>query len=269
MHPSFGEVEFLAGSPNRIAVLEAVTAEPRTRDELKTLTGLSRVALSRALSDLEDRDWLVRASHHYETTPLGAVVAAEFTTLLDNLDAAAELEAVLGWLPTGEFGFDLRRLQGATVTTSTESDHTASIRYAVDIIREAERFRVVATGVAYEIIEALHERTVGESRPIELVLDASAFDYLRDDAELGPPFQEVLAAEGSEVFQYEGGDRLAMLTITEAFVSLRGYESAAAIEHVRTPDSAVRSWAETYFETVREASERVTAEMFADRTRLE
>lgn len=70
MHPSFGEVEFLAGSPNRIEVLEAVTGEPRTRDELKARTGLSRVALSRALSDLEDRDWLVRTGHHYAPTPL-------------------------------------------------------------------------------------------------------------------------------------------------------------------------------------------------------
>lgn len=201
MHPSFGEVEFLAGSPNRIAVLEAVTTEPRTRDELKERTGLSHVALSRALSDLEERAWLLRTGHQYAPTPLGEVVTVEFRRLLDNLEAADALGDVLRWLPMEAFGFDLRRLRDATITRPTEADHTASVRYAVALIREAERFRAVATGVGYEVIEALYDRTVEQGRPAEVVIDAAAVEYLRGDEELRPLFREILETEGASVYQ--------------------------------------------------------------------
>lgn len=269
MHPSFGAVEFLAGSSNRFDVLAAVSVEPRTRADLKELTGLSRVALSRGLSGLEDRNWIVRVGDHYEATSIGAVVADEFETLLDNIDVAAELEGTLEWLPTGEFGFDLRHLRDATVTSPTAQDHTRSVRYAVERIREADRFRAIARGIAYEVIEAQHERTVENGLPTELVIGADAIDYLRSDGELGPLFREFLESDVTDVFRYDGEESPVMMTVTDEFVSIRGYEDPAVVQHVETTSRAVRSWAESYFETVRDASERLTADAFVDGSNVE
>lgn len=84
-HKAHDDVEFLANSWNRFEVLDAVAESPRTRTELKELTNVSRVTLSRVLSDLEDRGWIVRETDRFEATNNGAVVAAAVSRLLDRL----------------------------------------------------------------------------------------------------------------------------------------------------------------------------------------
>lgn len=88
-------VEFLARSPSRVRVLEAIQEDPRTRNELKDLTDVSRFTLSRTLADFEDRGWIVRSGQRYELTGKGGLVSSELKTLLSNLAAAEELDGVL------------------------------------------------------------------------------------------------------------------------------------------------------------------------------
>ncbi len=70
--------EFFARSQSRVEVLRRLEQDPRTRNELKKLTDISRFTLSRALSDFGDREWIERVGKRYETTGKGPVVASEF-----------------------------------------------------------------------------------------------------------------------------------------------------------------------------------------------
>lgn len=51
-----------------------------------------------------------------------------------------------------------------------------------------------------------------------------------------------------------------MLTITDDFVSFRGYDEPAVIEHVSTADETARAWAETYFDSLRGVAEHLTVD---------
>lgn len=142
------DVEFLVRSTNRLDVLDAIRTAPRSRDELREDTDVSRVTLSRILADFEDRRWIARRNGHYESTPEGTVVAAEVGRLFGNLAAVDALGPTLRWLPTERFDFELGRLAGAEVMVPDGHDLTAQIRWVSGRIAEANRVRAVATWVA-------------------------------------------------------------------------------------------------------------------------
>lgn len=83
---------FIARSESRVAVLSAVREAPRSRAALRELVDASRVTVDRALSAFVDRGWLVEAADGYAPTPYGAVVAAEVGRLLEELEAAGEVD---------------------------------------------------------------------------------------------------------------------------------------------------------------------------------
>lgn len=94
---------FLVGSWNRFGVLSALATRPRTRDDLVELTETSRPTLSRILSDLTDRGWIVRRNDEYEATPKGAVVATEVEQFVENIKAIGRS------VRRGSFGRDVGR----------------------------------------------------------------------------------------------------------------------------------------------------------------
>jgi uncharacterized protein YerC len=51
------EIEFLAHSPNRIRVLDALIAEPMERHDIEDGTGVSRATLARILADFKNEGW--------------------------------------------------------------------------------------------------------------------------------------------------------------------------------------------------------------------
>lgn len=107
MYASLDYVEFLAGSPNCVEVLDAIAEAPRARHELRELTRASRVTVSRVLSDLEARSWIGHANGQYEPTLWGAFVASEFTQLLANREVTQQIDGTSRRLPADEFEFDL------------------------------------------------------------------------------------------------------------------------------------------------------------------
>ncbi|MFC6725411.1 helix-turn-helix domain-containing protein, partial [Halobium palmae] len=116
---AFATVAFLAGSPNRVAVLEtlAETGPSERRDVVEALD-VSRVTAGRVLDALLERGWVERDGRTYETTAAGEVVVDEFGALLDTVEAMDRVAEVLPWLPE-DFDVDARRLADARVTVPT------------------------------------------------------------------------------------------------------------------------------------------------------
>jgi len=99
------DIAFLARSPHRVAVLEALADHPRDRDELRAATGASSPTVGRILSDFESRRWLVRAGRRYELTALGAFVADRFGELGEAMETERTLREIGPWLPLEMAGF--------------------------------------------------------------------------------------------------------------------------------------------------------------------
>ena len=122
----FSDIEFLAGSPNRAAVLEALVDTPRDRHDLAEHVGVSRVTIGRILKDLVARGWVASDGSRYWATPIGEVVATEFGALLNTMETMRKLSAVMEWLPP-DLDIDFRRFADARITLPTWSDSVAPI----------------------------------------------------------------------------------------------------------------------------------------------
>lgn len=257
------DIEFLVSSSNRLDVFDAIRTTPRTRHELRERTDASRVTLSRILGDLEDRNWIARVDGRYESTPEGTIVATEVARLFANLDAVSELNGTLQWLPTEQFDFELGSLADASVITSTDRELTAAITHTADRVREASRVRNVATGISSEVVDAYLEAATHDDRSLETVVHASVFDVIEDDSGLRHRFQGMLDAETITVRRYDGDTPPIMLTICDDVVLMCGRsDERSPPEGVETSDHAVRSWADSYFETLRANAPRVERDAF-------
>lgn len=257
------DVEFLVRSTNRLDVLDAIRTAPRSRQELREDTDVSRVTLSRILGDLEDRHWITRRNGHYDATPEGAVVAAEVGRLFDSLDAVDTLGPTLRWLPTGRFDFELGRLADAEVMIPDGHDLTAQIRWVSGRIAAADRVRAVATWVAGEILETLVESTVERGCPFEAVVEGHVIDHVLDVPELRSLVRELLDSDGASLYRYDGDAAAITMSIYPDGVLMCGQQDDRSFpEAVATTDGAVVSWATSLFESLRAGSERLDSDTF-------
>lgn len=247
-------IEYLARSAHRVEVLEAICASPRTRDEIRDLTEASRVTAGRIIADLEERGWIVRRGTEYDATSSGRFIANEFTRLLGNLEAFADLPPVVEWFPEGQPEFDLSLLNDATVTNADEADLIAPIRRSLDHIERANHLRAVGNGISREFAEALREaaeagQTVIMLGPPEMI------DAVRDDPELRTAIRTVLESGRGTLLRYEGDIELPVMQVGDEAVAICNGDHQAMVE---TENEAVYDWAEDYFDSLRSQATRVS-----------
>jgi predicted transcriptional regulator len=262
MYSSLDDVEFLVRSPSRMAVLDAIHEAPRTRDELKESTDASRTTLSRMLADFEDRGWVERTNSRYQSTPEGAFVASEVTRLLENMETAEKLDGALRWLPTDEFGFDLRHLRDAEIITLQWND-PASMRLLAEHLDGASRVRSMADSVSREVVDILRELTVEGGGTYEGILSPGAIEIIREHPALREQVREMLGSGRATVYRYDGEEVRSMVMCFDDVVALCNHASGGPrMEGIMTDDATVRSWAESYFDSVRTDAECLDVEAF-------
>ena len=106
MEETLDDIEFLVSSTHRVGVLDALTAGPCDRSDLRTATGASAPTMSRILTDFQDRYWIEREGKEYQLTSLGAFVAAQLEEFVEAMAYQRRLREVWSWLPHGIDGFD-------------------------------------------------------------------------------------------------------------------------------------------------------------------
>lgn len=92
-------VAFLAGSPHRGAILDALREEAVPRRELDEAFDLSRTTLWRILAEFETRGWIVESGDGVALTTRGRLVAEAFEELRRTLCAIESLNDLLEHLP--------------------------------------------------------------------------------------------------------------------------------------------------------------------------
>lgn len=256
-------LEFLVGSWNRFEVLSELRSGPRTRDELRELTGVSRSTLSRILSDLIDRGWMVRRNDEFNATPKGDVIVAELTQLIDNIETAETLEDTLAWLPPDKLGFDLGHLADATVLTPSPENHTAPMSQLIEQMTETTEMRLVATGVTPKIVDAICRSGLAGDLTLSCVLDEQAFSGLRNDTDFRQMFRTMIEREQCEAYRYDGDDDLLDINLIDDAVMFCGHSDNGPPPGVVISDNdTVMTWAAVTFEECRSDSVPVGVDAF-------
>lgn len=257
------EIEFLSRSPNRVAVLAALTDGPRERYDVEESTGVSRATLGRILEDFEERGWVREDQREYEATQLGAYVAEEFTDLLARFGPVPALNEVAEWFPEEGFEFNLGCLADAEVVTPTRANALAPTTSIASHLREADHARILTYSVIPAATEACHHGTVEGDLEFEMVFAEGTFDVIGDNPHLVEQTQEILETGRAEVHYYHGDiDSTVIVADDLVLLCLSGGEGAprAVIE---TENPTVQSWAESRFESYRDEAEQLDPSLFA------
>ena len=260
MDSTLEDIEFLARSPNRIAVLDALCAGARERSTLLESIGMSRVTLGRCLAELEERGWIERDGHEYALTPLGELVIRAFGMLRETVATTRKLDAVIEWLPTAHLGFDLTRLADAEITVPTSADPYMLIRRSAVRLGEADDVRVVSHAMAAETLEANWRATTEGTQTFEAVFESDAIAVAAKDPGMRAHLRELLECERAAIYVYEGGIPYVMVITDDVVMFGLSDDEGTPRAIVETDDDTVYSWAEATIEDYREASRSLARE---------
>ncbi|WP_435074552.1 helix-turn-helix transcriptional regulator [Halorubrum sp. HHNYT27] len=248
MEAPLEEIEFLARSQNRVEVLRLVAAEPRTRQELATATGASQATLGRILEDFADRSWVSKEDRRHAATATGELVADGISGLISVLETEQKLRPLVAYLPTEEFGFDLRHLADATVTVPTRTRPSAPLQQVRTAIEGADTLRAFSHTLNEQTLSTVHEQVTGGDYAFEAVLSRSALEALAADASLWSQVRELSRRSNATIRVSEGEIPVAAL-IADGTVSLLVRDEHGILRASLSTDSAaVREWATDRFD---------------------
>ncbi|SFS99840.1 helix-turn-helix transcriptional regulator [Halostagnicola kamekurae] len=142
------DIEFLVRSKHRVAVLDALTESPATREDLRAETAASPSTISRTVRAFEERNWISRNGDRYEATQLGAFVATGMRDLIDRLETERTLRDVWQWFPSDAGGFTVEMVADATVTVAESDAPYAPVNRFLSLLRETDQFRFVGADIA-------------------------------------------------------------------------------------------------------------------------
>jgi hypothetical protein len=176
-------------------------------------------------------------------TPVGEIVAEEFTDLFAVVENVLSLRRVFEWLPADAFDFDLRRLADATITTPTRTDPAAPSNRAAAIVDQADRVRLIAYQQDFITARAVKRNVVGHGQSFEGVFDPALVEAAVANERGREFFRALLTHEGtvavhsrSVPFTMEIADDAVVVNAVDDHDRLQ-----AAIV---SDDPAVREWAE-------------------------
>ncbi|WP_458209911.1 helix-turn-helix transcriptional regulator [Haladaptatus sp. NG-SE-30] len=256
------ELEFLARSPNRVSVLDALTQGPTGRYDLEETAGVTRATLGRILDDFEERGWVIEEDRQYETTQLGAYVSREIVNLLESFEPVPALNEVAQWFPEEGFDFDLKHLAGAKIVRATRNDALAPTAYISKRIQTADRARLSTYSVLPGIMEVCWRGTVDGDLELESVLDGGAFDSFGTDPQMVERAQEMFETGQAEVFLYHGDIPFTVFIVDDVVLLCLSGGEGAPLAVIETDDEVVRSWAESTIDDHCREGEQIDPSLF-------
>ncbi|WP_081443498.1 helix-turn-helix transcriptional regulator [Haloterrigena turkmenica] len=172
------DLEFLARSEHRVAVLEALAERPTSRADLRTKTGASASTIGRTLRAFDERNWIRRDGNRYETTQLGAFVAAGLRDLLARLETERALRDSWQFLPEAS-GFTVEMASRAVVTVAEPDAPYRPVNRFAALLRRTSRFRFVGADVA--LLEPCKDelrRSIADGMEAEIIDPSAVAGYI-------------------------------------------------------------------------------------------
>ncbi|WP_255195724.1 helix-turn-helix transcriptional regulator [Halorarius litoreus] len=255
------DVSFLARSDHRVEVLRTLAPGARSRPELHAETEIPQPTLGRVLGSFEDRNWVERRNGEYALTAAGALVAAEFTDLLDTVETVQRLGDVLVQLPTDEMAFDVRAFADATVWTPEPGDTLSHIRRMEETWLEADRKRLLGGTLGPASFEQRRDNArefVEREMRAETVVSTAMMERGMSDPELNRLVREHWDPERMVGYLYDGPIPLILAIADDTAMLAPTDENGIPTAVVVTENEAVRAWVDDRIDEYREQATELT-----------
>lgn len=251
------EVLFLVRAQSRTRIMEVLAeaeVESMTQGQLRGRMDASRTTVSRALNSLTEQGWVVEVNGSYRLTRTGHYIATGLDELLDTVSKVDRLDEFLRWFPPDVSAPDFPDASDVSVTYSTEAAPYAPARKQSEILRTAERLRVLLPAVDIDSTETLVEQVTDHSLDIETIVSQAVASELESD-EFAPRVNEMVRNEGVsiQVAQDDIPFYLGLADSGTVQIGLAGEEGLprALLE---TTDEDVYEWADRFYRDSRDHS---------------
>ena len=203
MSAPLDDIQFLVDSENRVRAVEALASEPRSRAELRDVTGASAATISRTLRAFESRGWVSREGNRYALTTNGAYVASAFADFHDCMTTAHDLDDLFPWLPLEEVGIDVDSLTGARITVASEENPMAITTRVREVDRWSTRSRSLAPYFPEPCIDSRHRAVLDGTQTFETVITPPVVEAAMS-LDCATKFEELVSADRCSVYLYDG-----------------------------------------------------------------
>jgi predicted transcriptional regulator len=251
-------VAFLAGSANRVRILETLREQPHRQCELTEACDLSRSTVHRTLDGLESRGWVEQANNEYRLTVGGDLVLGHYAALESAIDRVDEWGTFLNRLGDLATTLPLAALSEATLVTSTpENPHAAAAHLADGLATTTtEEFYAISAVVSPRFNEAAQE-LIATDTEMELIIDGSVLDTSSTDYEAA--LDDAYSLDNFTL--YLSPDDLAFgLAIFDGRVLISAHDERGVLrECLDSTDETLRTWARGVYDDHRSAATRADA----------
>ena len=211
------------------------------------MTGVSSSTIRRTLGEFEERNWIRRDGYQYETTPLGAFVAAGVADLIERVETERKLRDVWHLLPDEESGFTVEMCADAVVTLAQADDPNRPVNRFLSLVRETDRFQFSGLDVAMlepckeelcrQIVDGVEAEVINPPRVATYIRSTcpELFSEALDSGNLTVRLHDDLPSYGVCVFD----DRIAIAAYDPDSVTVR------VLVDTDHPDA--REWAESIY----------------------
>lgn len=261
MSSALDDIEYLSSSEYRVKILDTVSASACDRHEIQEETGASRVTTLRILNQFEDREWIKRTEDEYSTTPLGDLVLEEFSSLVDSMEKAEKLREVVVILPTDDMGMDITHFSDARITFPDPENPFRQQERELELIRNAERLWVVVDRAIPQHVKTASESVKRGSLKFRGVLTSGFIDELPEKPELSAYFYD-MTDSGGKTWEYDGEIPYNMLIVDDTVSLWLCTDGGTAL--LESDNQKVLDWGESMFESYREESKKVSANVFTN-----
>jgi len=246
-------VQYLVASEERVRLLEALTEGPARQCALRRKCSLARSTVHRNLRGCAERGWVVETGDGYALTQAGERILAAYREFAETVHALADHDPVLQHLDDAHEPLPTAALENCQTTTAEgRNPHAPSIAAAEVIRRNAgDPIRVAVRGVSPITNEAGWDALDAGSQ-IEAVVDETVLETL----------QRSYDATVETAAEHDRVDlRLSRASVATGVV-LAGDEVCVVVQDddgttqaaLTGANRALREWAETVYETVREGT---------------
>lgn len=248
-------VAFLAGSPNRVRILETLREQPHRQCELTEACDLSRSTVHRALDGLTDRDWVEQSDGTYRLTAGGDLVLGHYGALESAIDRIDEWGAFLNRLGDLADTLPLATLPAATLTTSTpENPHGAAAHFADGLASPTvAEFYGITPVVSPRFNEAAEELVAADTE-MELIIDESVLDT--SSVEYDDELDDAYSCDSFTLYLHPDDIEIGLAILDERVLIGTHDDRGVLRECLDSTDETLRTWAHDVYEDHRTAAQR-------------
>jgi predicted transcriptional regulator len=261
MRAAFDDLNFLMGSENRLAVLQAAVDEAKTREELVEEVDSSAVTVGRILTDLLDRGWIQRNETGYLASFFGQAIAEDAATLARTVETADRLKPVCEYMDTDHLDIDPRVLAHGTMSRGPEDSAFDHVDRWAQLFRSCDKFTGITSQVPMTLVEVLLEQLRAGELEVIGAFPGDFVDRLLDDQELRTGFREAIE-HGASFYRDDQGDWDFAIGLYDANrMSFVGFDDSGTPRFkVESDHPQLRNWGDETADRILERSEPISIE---------